>query len=73
MDSKAVIERLESEGWVEIPPRTFRSHRHYRHPSRPGKVTVPALDVIPDFTLKLIGEQAGIDFPLGDMVMVDEQ
>ncbi len=34
-----MIRRLEAEGWVKVG--TTGSHHHFKHPDRPGKVTVP--------------------------------
>ena len=36
---KEIIKRLEQDGWVWI--RTTGSHRHFRHPTKSGTVTVP--------------------------------
>ena len=33
-----IIKLMEADGWVIA--RTRRSHRQYRHPTKPGKVTV---------------------------------
>ncbi len=35
---RAVIRRLEGEGWVLA--RTRGSHRQYKHPDKPGLVTI---------------------------------
>ncbi|MFM7232514.1 MAG: type II toxin-antitoxin system HicA family toxin [bacterium] len=54
-----VLKRLRSEGWVLVRQRG--SHRQYRHPERPGTVTVAGpgtLDLAPG-TLKSIARQAG--------------
>jgi predicted RNA binding protein YcfA (HicA-like mRNA interferase family) len=45
---KNVIEMLEKDGWYLA--RTKESHRQFKHPKRPGTVTVagkPSLDVPP--------------------------
>lgn len=39
MDSRALIKKLETDGWELV--RVTGSHHHYRHPSKPGMVTVP--------------------------------
>lgn len=39
MDSREIIRLLEAHGWRHY--RTTGSHRHFRHPEKPGKVTVP--------------------------------
>ncbi|WP_343061139.1 type II toxin-antitoxin system HicA family toxin [Prosthecomicrobium pneumaticum] len=38
-DSKDLIRRLHDEGWVEVSING--SHHNFKHPSRPGRVTVP--------------------------------
>jgi predicted RNA binding protein YcfA (HicA-like mRNA interferase family) len=39
MDAKDLIRELEAAGWSWHS--TTGSHRHFKHPSKPGKVTVP--------------------------------
>ena len=39
MRASEVVRRLLSDGWVEAKGRG--SHRNFRHPTKPGKVTVP--------------------------------
>lgn len=61
MTSKEVIKRLKEDGWEEAFPRTPGSHRHFRHPTKPGKVTVPdPKKEIPLPTLKSIEKQRGL-------------
>ncbi len=59
MDSAAVIRRLEADGWELV--RIKGSHHHYRHPTKPGIVTVvhPLKDV-PKGSLGSIQRQARI-------------
>jgi predicted RNA binding protein YcfA (HicA-like mRNA interferase family) len=58
MDSREVIRRLEREGWRLI--RSRGSHRQYKHPDRPGLVTVPhPRRDLPKGTLRSIFKQAG--------------
>ena len=38
MNSKDVIRKLEADGWSLI--RTKGSHHHFKHPTKPGLVTV---------------------------------
>ena len=55
-----VISRLEADGWYLA--RTRGSHRQFKHPVRPGTVTIagkPTLDVPPG-TLHSILKQAGM-------------
>jgi predicted RNA binding protein YcfA (HicA-like mRNA interferase family) len=55
-----VIKLLESDGWVQARMRS--SHRQFKHPSKPGLVTVAGkLSVdIPPGTLNNILKQAGL-------------
>jgi predicted RNA binding protein YcfA (HicA-like mRNA interferase family) len=39
MKVKEVIRRLTDEGWVKVSQKG--SHRQFKHPIKPGKVTVP--------------------------------
>jgi predicted RNA binding protein YcfA (HicA-like mRNA interferase family) len=55
-----VIRQLEDDGWYLA--RTRGSHRQFKHPSKPGTVTVsgkPGIDVPPG-TLNSILKQAGL-------------
>ena len=62
MDSREVIRRLVAEGWELV--RTRGSHRQYRHPSRPGLVTVPhPKRDLPIGTFRSIAKQAGWSKP----------
>ncbi|PPS43316.1 type II toxin-antitoxin system HicA family toxin [Chroococcidiopsis sp. TS-821] len=61
MKVREVIKRLEQDGWYLA--RTNGSHRHFKHPIKPGIVTVagkPSID-IPIGTLKSIWRQAQIE------------
>ena len=56
------VERLIAEdGWV--CKATKGSHKHFVHPTKPGKVTIPqhAGDTIDKTLLKRILKQAGLD------------
>jgi predicted RNA binding protein YcfA (HicA-like mRNA interferase family) len=60
MKFRDVVEMIEQDGWKLV--RTKGSHRQYRHPEKPGTVTVagkPNLDVPPG-TLNSILKQAGL-------------
>lgn len=60
MKVKELIKLIEADGWVQI--RIKGSHRQYRHPTKPGVVTVagrPSID-IPPGTLASILKQAGL-------------
>jgi predicted RNA binding protein YcfA (HicA-like mRNA interferase family) len=55
-----VIRRIEEDGWRLV--RTKGSHRQFRHPTKPGVVTVAghASVDIPAGTLNNILKQAGL-------------
>jgi predicted RNA binding protein YcfA (HicA-like mRNA interferase family) len=61
MTSREVIKRLEADGWREV--RSKGSHRHFKHPTKKGLVTVkhPAKD-FPPKTLRSIERQSGLTF-----------
>jgi len=56
-----IIRRLELEGWRLVVTRG--SHRQFKHPSKPGRVTVAGHpgDDLPKGTLASILRQAGLD------------
>ncbi|WCD81183.1 type II toxin-antitoxin system HicA family toxin [Pseudomonas sp. TUM22785] len=39
MNSRQLIELIEVDGWFLV--RTRGSHHHFKHPSKPGLVTIP--------------------------------
>lgn len=59
MKAKELEKLLIADGWYH--KNTKGSHKHFKHPSRPGKVTIPQhggdLDIK---TAKSILEQAGL-------------
>ncbi len=58
MNSKQVIKQLEADGWYLA--RVKGSHHQFKHPSKPGLVTVKHPDGdIPTPTLYSIQRQAG--------------
>jgi predicted RNA binding protein YcfA (HicA-like mRNA interferase family) len=60
MKVRDVIRILEDDGWEMVRQRG--SHRQYRHPQKPGRVTVPGnpgAELKPD-TLASVWRQAGI-------------
>jgi predicted RNA binding protein YcfA (HicA-like mRNA interferase family) len=60
MDSREVIRRLKAGGWGLT--RSKGSHHQFRHPVKPGLVTVPhPKRDLPIGTLRSIAKQAGID------------
>ena len=59
MDSKAVIAMIEADGWFLV--RIRGSHHHFKHPTKPGIVTVKHPDKdVPKGTLGSIRRQAAI-------------
>ncbi len=59
MDSQSVVKAIEADGWVEVAQRG--SHKHFTHPLKPEKVTVPhPKRDIPIGTLLSIEKQAPI-------------
>lgn len=60
MKVKDLITRIEVDGWVQARQRG--SHRQFKHPTKPGTVTVsgkPNIDVPPG-TLNNVLKQAGL-------------
>jgi predicted RNA binding protein YcfA (HicA-like mRNA interferase family) len=54
-----VIRALKRDGWTEV--RVKGSHHHFKHPTKPGIVTVPhPKKDIPRGTLGSIERQAGV-------------
>jgi predicted RNA binding protein YcfA (HicA-like mRNA interferase family) len=62
MNSRDMIDRFNSEGWVLVNVRG--SHHNYRHPDYQGRVTVPhPKKDLPKGTVRSIFRQAGWDWP----------
>jgi len=60
MKVKELIKLIEGDGWAQV--RIRGSHRQFRHPNKPGIVTVsgkPNVDVPPG-TLNSVLKQAGL-------------
>ncbi len=58
MSSRDIIQRLRREGWVKVNQKG--SHTQWKHPQRPGRVTVPhPKRELPVGTLRSICRQAG--------------
>jgi predicted RNA binding protein YcfA (HicA-like mRNA interferase family) len=57
---REMIALLEADGWYPI--RTRGSHRHFRHPTKPGTATIAGKpsDTLPPGTERSILKQAGI-------------
>ncbi|GAA4220317.1 type II toxin-antitoxin system HicA family toxin [Sphingomonas endophytica] len=62
MRSSDVIRKIEADGWYFV--RQTGSHRHFRHPEKPGLATVPhPKRHLPTGTLKSISKQTGVPLP----------
>jgi predicted RNA binding protein YcfA (HicA-like mRNA interferase family) len=60
--SRAVIRKPEAHGWYEV--RQTGSHKQFRHPTRPGLVTLPhPKKELPIGTLKSISKVSGVPLP----------
>jgi predicted RNA binding protein YcfA (HicA-like mRNA interferase family) len=61
MKVRDVIRVLNEDGWVQVAQKG--SHRQFKHPLKPGKVTVPGklAEDVPMGTLKSTLRQAGIE------------
>ncbi len=60
MKVRAVRELIRNDGWFQVRQRG--SHRQYKHPTKPGTVTVsgsPNMDIRPG-TLASVLRQAGL-------------
>jgi predicted RNA binding protein YcfA (HicA-like mRNA interferase family) len=59
MNSKGIIAALKADGWVQVAQKG--SHVQFRHPTKPGRVTVPHPHRdIPTGTFRSIEKQAGV-------------
>jgi len=59
--SREVIKMLKADGWYLV--NTVGSHLQFKHPEKPGRVTVKHPDKdIPIKTLKSIERQSGLKF-----------
>lgn len=60
--SSAIIRRLKQDGWYVCNIRG--SHHQFKHPTKPGKITVPhPRSELPFGTARAIFRQAGIVWP----------
>lgn len=61
VSSRQIIRTLQQNGWVEVA--RVGSHVQLKHPSRPGRVTVPhPRKDLPTGTVKSIEKQSGLQF-----------
>jgi predicted RNA binding protein YcfA (HicA-like mRNA interferase family) len=59
MNSREVIRQIEADGWEIV--RISGRHHHFRHPAKPGVVTVPhPKRDLPVGTIKSIEKRSGI-------------
>lgn len=59
MNSRDIISRLQADGWFEV--NRVGSHVQMKHPTKPGRVTVPhPKRDLPIGTLRSIEKQSGI-------------
>jgi predicted RNA binding protein YcfA (HicA-like mRNA interferase family) len=59
--SRELIKRLKADGWEQVPHSG--SHHQFKHPSKPGRVTVPhPRKDLPRPTVRSIFRQAGWPF-----------
>lgn len=60
MNSREVIRALEADDWYEVAHKG--SHVQFKHPTKPGRVTVPhPKRDLPAGTLKSIEQQSGLN------------
>jgi predicted RNA binding protein YcfA (HicA-like mRNA interferase family) len=58
-NSRELIRLVEAHGWAHV--ETTGSHNHFKHPDRPGKMTIPhPKKDFPAGTVRSILHQAGI-------------
>jgi predicted RNA binding protein YcfA (HicA-like mRNA interferase family) len=59
MNSREIIRRIEQAGWAQVGSEG--SHRQFKHPTLPGRVTVPHPERdVPIGTLRSIEKQSGV-------------
>ncbi|MDY0882338.1 type II toxin-antitoxin system HicA family toxin [Dongia soli] len=57
--SRELIKLIEADGWYLVG--TVGSHNQYKHPTKPGRVTVPhPKKDLPTGTVRSIMKQAGL-------------
>lgn len=61
ISSREVLKRLRADGWIEV--NCVGSHHQFKHPVKPGRVTLKHPDKdIPIATLRRIEQQSGLSF-----------
>jgi predicted RNA binding protein YcfA (HicA-like mRNA interferase family) len=59
VNSRDVIRALEADGWREVTRKG--SHAQFKHPTKPGRVTVPhPKRDLPTGTLRSVEKQSGL-------------
>ncbi len=59
LSSREIIRKLVADGWVEVAQKG--SHKQFRHPTRPGRTTVPhPKKELPIGTIRAIERQSGV-------------
>lgn len=59
MDSRSIIKALQANGWKLVAVKG--SHQQFKHPTKPGRVTVPhPTKDLPLGTLRSIEKQSGL-------------
>lgn len=59
MTAKEIVKKLKADGWIQLPGKKT-GHLYFKHPERPGKVTVPMhLGDVKPKTLRNIEEMSG--------------
>jgi predicted RNA binding protein YcfA (HicA-like mRNA interferase family) len=59
MQSREIINRITADGWRKVAQKG--SHVQFKHPTKPGRVTVPhPKRAIPTGTLRSIEKQCGL-------------
>lgn len=59
LSSREIIRKLAADGWVEVAQKG--SHKQFRHPTRPGRTTVPhPKKELPVGTIRAIERQSGV-------------
>lgn len=64
MKTREIFSILKAAGWQQIDSKG--GHRQFRHPDKPGRVTVPyhgGNSDLPSFVVESILKQAGIKKP----------
>jgi predicted RNA binding protein YcfA (HicA-like mRNA interferase family) len=61
VSSAEIMAALRADGWGEVKGRSGTSHRQFRHPAKPGRVSVPhPVKEMPVGTIKSIERQSGL-------------